>query len=285
MTDQEFRQKIERAADWKTSGIQEDPWLTQRVLNQVKEGERPMKKKLAFMPVLVFAIVAICAVALAATQLGLIANTAEQYQHQDADHSADIQVPELSIQPESDEATAEAAKDAVTGINAEIAAIAQEYVDQFKTSLDEGYHQDTIIEYEVLNETERYFTLRLMCYTASGSGAQSDYYYTIDLQTGKRLTLADLFTEGSDYIARITDSIPAQMKALTAENAENTFWLDDEDMPDFDLAEVVKNADFFVNGQNEVVISFDEGDVAPMSSGMVQFTIPADVLADIRAAL
>ena len=102
MTDQEFRQKIERAADWKTSGIQEDPWLTQRVLNQVKEGERPMKKKLAFMPVLVFAIVAICAVALAATQLGLIANTAEQYQHQDADHSADIQVPELSIQPESD---------------------------------------------------------------------------------------------------------------------------------------------------------------------------------------
>ena len=124
-----------------------------------------------------------------------------------------------------------------------------------------------------------------MCYTASGSGAQSDYYYTIDLQTGKRLTLADLFTEGSDYIARITDSIAAQMKALTAENAENTFWLDDEDMPDFDLAEVVKNADFFVNGQNEVVISFDEGDVAPMSSGMVQFTIPADVLADIRAAL
>ena len=37
--------------------------------------------------------------------------------------------------------------------------------------------------------------------------------------------------------------------------------------------------------KHEVVISFDEGDVAPMSSGMVQFTIPTDVLADIRVAL
>lgn len=285
MTDQEFRQKIERAADWKTSGIQENPWLTQRVLTKIKEGERPMKKKLAFMPVLVFAIVAICAVALAATQLGLIATTADQYQHQDANHSANVQVPELSIQPESDETAAAQAKTAVSDINAEVAAIAKAYIDQFKTALDKNDYQDTIVEYEVLNETERYFTLRLMCYTASGSGAETDYYYTIDLQTGKRLALADLFKPDSDYLSAIAGSIAEQMKAQTAANPENTFWLDDEEMPDFDLAEMVKDADFFVNAQNEVVISFDEGDVAPMSSGMVQFTIPADVLADIRVAL
>ena len=282
MTDQEFRQKIERAADWKTSGIQENPWLTQRVLTKIKEGERPMKKKLAFMPVLVFAIVAICAVALAATQLGLIATTADQYQHQDANHSANVQVPELSIQPES---AAAQAKTAVSDINAEVAAITQTYIDQFKATLDKNNHQDTIVEYEVLNETERYFTLRLMCYTASASGAETDYYYTIDLQTGKRLALADLFKPDSDYLSAIAGSIAEQMKAQTAANPENTFWLDDEEMPDFDLAEMVKDADFFVNAQNEVVISFDEGDVAPMSSGMVQFTIPTDVLADIRVAL
>lgn len=283
MTDQEFRQKIERAADWKTSGIQENPWLTQRVLTKIKEGERPMKKKL--VPVLVFAIVAICAVALAATQLGLIATTADQYQHQDANHSANIQVPELSIQPESDEAATAQAKTAVSDINAEVAAIAKAYIDQFKTALDKNDYQDTIVEYEVLNETERYFTLRLMCYTASASGAETDYYYTIDLQTGKRLALADLFKPDSDYLSAIAGSIAEQMKAQTAANPENTFWLDDEEMPDFDLAEMVKDADFFVNAQNEVVISFDEGDVAPMSSGVMQFTIPADVLADIRVAL
>lgn len=285
MTDQEFRQKIERAADWKTSGIQENPWLTQRVLTKIKEGERPMKKKLAFMPVLVFAIVAICAVALAATQLGLIATTADQYQHQDANHAANVQVPELSIQPESDEAAAAQAKTAVSDINAEEAAIAKAYIDQFKTALDKNDYQDTIVEYEVLNETERYFTLRLMCYTASASGAETDYYYTIDLQTGKRLALADLFKPDSDYLSAIAGSIAEQMKSQTAANPENTFWLDDEEMPNFDLAEMVKDADFFVNAQNEVVISFDEGDVAPMSSGVVQFTIPADVLADIRVAL
>ncbi len=56
---------------------------------------------------------------------------------------------------------------------------------------NEGY-QDIMIKHEVINTTDDYFTLKLMCYQAAGSGYEMDYYYTIDLKTGERLALKDL---------------------------------------------------------------------------------------------
>lgn len=41
------------------------------------------------------------------------------------------------------------------------------------------------VKHEVLSTTKDYFTLKLICYQAAGSGAETDYYYTIDLKTGK----------------------------------------------------------------------------------------------------
>ena len=37
-----------------------------------------------------------------------------------------------------------------------------------------------------------------------------------------------------------------------------------------------------VNEKNEVVICFDEGEVAPMHMGSVEFVIPSDLIKDIR---
>ena len=39
---------------------------------------------------------------------------------------------------------------------------------------------------------------------------------------------------------------------------------------------------FYVNAKNEVVICFDEGEVAPMYMGSVEFVIPSDLINDIR---
>ena len=41
----EEQQKVQKAMNTTLSGLQEDPWLTQRVLANVK-GEEPVKKKL-----------------------------------------------------------------------------------------------------------------------------------------------------------------------------------------------------------------------------------------------
>lgn len=39
---------------------------------------------------------------------------------------------------------------------------------------------------------------------------------------------------------------------------------------------------FYLNQNNEVVVCFNEGDVAPMSMGCPEFVIPNEVLAGIR---
>ncbi len=57
MTDQELQARIQKAVDQKLSGVQDDPWLAQRVMNRMKEEEPVMKKKISLS--LVFVIVGI----------------------------------------------------------------------------------------------------------------------------------------------------------------------------------------------------------------------------------
>ena len=164
-----------------------------------------MKKKLAVTPVLVLALIAVCAIAFAATQLGLLTFTSNEYQYSDEQHSADVNVPALTITPESEEGAAEKAAQVIKNINAEIAAIAEKYITDFKNGLGSDNHQDVKINYEVLNANDHYFTLRLICYTASGDSSEVDYYYTVDLSTGERVQLSDLFMAGSNYITILAE--------------------------------------------------------------------------------
>ena len=110
-----------------------------------------------------------------------------------------------------------------------------------------------------------------MCYQAAGSGYEMDYYYTIDLKTGERLALKDLFKEGSDYITPISENIKSQMRGQ----------MDDTEVPEWNFTSINDDTSFYINADGNLVISFNEGDVGPMSMGVVEFTIPHDVIADI----
>ena len=54
------------------------------------------------------------------------------------------------------------------------------------------------------------------------------HYYTIDLNTGKRLQLKDVFAEGADYITPISEAIKKQMQAQMDADENVYYWLDDE---------------------------------------------------------
>ncbi len=57
MTDQEIRARMQKTVDHKLSGVRDDPWLAQRVMNRAEEEEPVMKKKLSLSAV--FALVGI----------------------------------------------------------------------------------------------------------------------------------------------------------------------------------------------------------------------------------
>ena len=65
MTDQELRTKVRNALDNKLSGVKDNPWLAQRIINRA-DGEEPIvKKKLSFGIVLVTVAVLVLGTAMA----------------------------------------------------------------------------------------------------------------------------------------------------------------------------------------------------------------------------
>ena len=209
--------------------------------------------------------------------------TFRDYEYQTERNMADIKVPKIKLEGQSsDKKTQEKLEHTAKEINAEIQKITDELIEEFESNLeyDWGY-QDVVVESEVLTATEDYFTLKLNCYQGAGSGYQWNYYYTIDLNTGERLKLRDIFQKGADYITLISANIKEQMKAQMEEDENVVYWLDNE-IEEWNFKEITEDVSFYLNEKGNVVIGFNEGDVAPMYMGAVEFEIPSEVLRSIR---
>ena len=155
-------------------------------------------------------------------------------------------------------------------------------VEEFEVHLkDEIGYQDVVVTSEILLTTQDYFTIKLLCYQGTGSGYQWNYFYTIDLKTGKRMQLKDVFVEGEDYITLISEDIKRQMQEQMSADDMICYWLNDE-IEELNFEKITEDTSFYLNEKNNVVINFDEGDVAPMYMGSVEFEISSEVLSNIR---
>lgn len=213
--------------------------------------------------------------------------TFRDYKYNDERNEANVEVPELIVDKteatvEKDEEAKQKLEKTTEEINAEIKEISDRFITEFEENLKykEGY-QDILVKSEVINTTEDYFTLKLICYQGAGSGMEWNYFYTIDLETGERLALKDLFVEGADYITPISEDIKKQMRQQMAQDENIYYWVDQQDVPDWNFKAITDETSFYVNADGNVVIVFNEGDVAPMYMGVVEFIIPADVLQNI----
>lgn len=214
--------------------------------------------------------------------------TFRDYRYDSDRNMADVQVPEIqvSLPQETEEGTENEVQEKLDRtteeINAEIQRITGELIEEFEANLqDEEGYQDILVKSEVLTSTPDYFTLKLICYQGAGSGYQWNYFYTIDLNTGERLRLKDIFAEGADFITPISENIKEQMRTQMAEDESVYYWLEDE-IEEWNFQSITEETSFYLNGEDHVVICFNEGDVAPMYMGTVEFEIPEEVLSGIR---
>lgn len=209
--------------------------------------------------------------------------TFRDYSYHDAYDSAEVHVGEIGVNEnaKADKQVKQNAKQSAQEINAEVQKLTDQYVKEFQANLaDEGY-QDMLVKSENVLTTDNYFTLKLIAYEGAGSGSEFDRYYTIDLRTGKRLKLQDLFRDGADYIAPVSKEIKRQMKAQMAADPDVMYWLD-SDVSAWNFKAIDADTEFYVNEKGRLVISFDEGKVAPMYMGVVTFEIPDRVIDGIR---
>lgn len=209
--------------------------------------------------------------------------TFRDYKYEDTRHRADIDVAKLKVeQITADKELQKKLEHTIDNINEEVEKITDEIIEHFETYMhDEMGYQDIMVKSEVLKTTQNYFTLKLMCYQGSGSGYQWNYYYTIDLTTGERLELKDIFKEKSDYTTRISNDIKRQMREQMEADENNMYWLDSE-IDGWNFKTITEETSFYINEKDNIVICFNEGDVAPMYMGTVEFEIPSEVVSDIR---
>lgn len=214
--------------------------------------------------------------------------TFRDYTYESDRNMADIKAPVIKVAQTGQDSTPqdsslqEKLTDTAEEINAEIQEITDGLIREFEANLQEeiGY-QDIVVDSEVLASTQDYYTLKLICYQGAGSGYQWNYYYTIDLRTGERLHLQDVFVEGADYITPISENIRVQVEEQMQADEMVYYWLHDE-IEELNFQTITEETSFYLNASGNVVIGFDEGEVAPMYMGTVEFEIPPEVLSGIR---
>lgn len=191
-------------------------------------------------------------------------------------YTANVETPELSA---SGDAQLESS---VGEINAEVEAYADQMIAQFEREMEQqGGVYGLDILYNVVTDTDDWFTLQITTVETMASGAETRRYYNLDKTTGRYVQLADLFPEGVDYVTAISDNIRVQMKQRMAENEEQIYFID-SDMPEDDFQQIAADQSFYRNQDGGLVIAFNEYDVAPGYMGCPEFVIDAEVITDLQ---
>lgn len=205
--------------------------------------------------------------------------TIREYQVDEDRYQADVKVPE--VVPETgdgvSEETAQQAKETADAINFDIQKVTDELIEEFKSTMEEfedGYG-DIMVDSQVLTDDEKWFSLDLVLYQGAGSGYERHRHYTVDKTTGKRAELSEFF--GEDYVKTVSDEVKAQMRSRMAEDENVIYWIDYEDVPEWNFESIAEDQDFYVNRDGDVVICFDEYEVAPGYMGCVEFVMERTV--------
>lgn len=121
------------------------------------------------------------------------------------------------------------------------------------------------VGYEIKSQTDQYLSF-IVRGTENWSTAYSESrYYNIDVNTGKMASLADFL--GEDYIAAVNESIRRQIGERR--EAGEAFWIEEEG----GFSGITEDAKFYVNEAGNPVIVFEKYEIAPGSSGEIEFEI------------
>lgn len=253
----------------------------------------PAKRRRIFRPVFGACAAAMLTVVVLANSTASIAHAMSQipvlgaitkvvtfrtFQESGGAASAKIDVPEVAdggdlndeIQRYTDAIIAEYKRDA---------AITEEYAADPDAPAAETNHYALDLSYTVATDNDTLFALRFDKTVIMNSGTESVKIYNVDKASGKIITLADLFQPDSDYLDLLTRNIQAQMQAQMDADENVSYWLNHE-VTAWNFTALDPGTAFYVNEAGQLVIVFNEGDVAPMYMGVVEFTIPSEALGD-----
>lgn len=142
-------------------------------------------------------------------------------------------------------------------------------------------HVGADIDYQILRNDSDMLVVQFFSTINAGGSGQYSRNFVLDKKNGKVLELSDLFLENSNYCSLISKDILRQMKEQMKNGKGNYFvpggiWSEDEC-----FKEIAEDQNFYINMQGQLVIVFDEYEVAPGSMGSPEFVIDTNILKNI----
>lgn len=121
------------------------------------------------------------------------------------------------------------------------------------------------IDYEIKNITEKQVSFVITKSETFASAYFVEYFYNIDMETGRYLTLKDLL--GNDYKKIVTKNIQNTISNWNQEQKDRMF-------KDINIEDLInENTKFYINAKNEIVIVFDKYEIAVGAAGRLEFPI------------
>ncbi|WP_050614968.1 RsiV family protein [Bacillus testis] len=198
-----------------------------------------------------------------------------EYSYNDGQFSADIKVPSIHHMEN---------KGLEHGLNEKYLAENKQLFKDFKEEMEAmkkqgGGHLGVDAGYKVVTDNGQLLSIGRYKVVSQGSASTQIEYDTIDLKRQIFITLPSLF-KNEGYVEAISRNIITQMKHQMEKDEDVHYWLDPEnDLPYTGVfTKIKKDQNFYVNAQNQLVISFDEYEVAPGYMGVCEFTIPTEVI-------
>ena len=191
--------------------------------------------------------------------------TVRTYEQEDGKNHVSIDTPQIS-----QEETSPGAQE----INDEIDAYVEKLIaDYEQTAHSDGYY-NLDVTWEVVTNTQRWFTLCINSDLIMASGNHQARYYHIDVPSGQQKRLSDLFPEDYDYVTAISDELKNQLRQRMAEDDSQYYWLEESSqLGTYYFDAIDPNQDFYFDDQGQIVIPFDKYEVAPGSTGSPSFTL------------
>ena len=193
--------------------------------------------------------------------IGAIARvvTLDTYKDQTNHFEADIQIPKVEGQEGTE----------TPQVNISIEEYAQSLIRMYEQDLaasqGEGNYSLTS-SYEVVTDNDRCLSLRINTTLVMASGTEFVKIFTVEKSTGQVIT----------RLAAVSESIKSQMAAQMAAD-ESVMYFCQSDTPEMDFKGLSGDESFYLDSQGQLVITFDEYEVAPGYMGAVEFTIPEEV--------
>lgn len=134
-------------------------------------------------------------------------------------------------------------------------------------------HKSADIWSETIAENDKTASIAIYNTEIEASAATSRKIYNINKEDKTVLTLEGMF-RNNDYVDVLSKNILSQMKERTKKDSNDVYFVDN-------TFKIKKDQPFYINDKGELVICFDEYEVAPGSAGLVEFVISSNIVSKL----